>query len=350
MGLPELVAGIILAVLIVYVLMGGADFGGGVWDLLAVGPRAPRQRETIAHAIGPVWEANHVWMIVAVVLLFTAFPPAFAAIMTGLHIPISIMLLGIVLRGSSFVFRKVDDAIDEGVASKWQLVFAISSLITPVMIGVVMGTLSTPALQYRDGVVHGGFLDPWLRPFPWAVGAFTLALFAWLAASYLTMEAEGEALREDFRRRALAAGIAVALTGAAAGLLWERVAPDSMGSLTGSLWSLADVEAGGVAWLVAMVAMWRRRWRGARLAAALTAVLVLVGWGVGQYPWLVPDGLTIRDAAAPEVTLRLVSWILLGGGVVLVPAFAYLYLTFKGSILLPRGGMPWGGDGDRPAP
>jgi cytochrome d ubiquinol oxidase subunit II len=343
MGLPEVVAGIILVVLTVYVLMGGADFGGGVWDLLAVGPRAARQRETIAHAIGPVWEANHVWMIVAVVLLFTAFPPAFAAIMTGLHIPITLMLVGIVLRGSSFVFRKVDDATDEGVASNWQLVFAVSSLITPVMIGVILGTLSTPALELRDGVVQGGFLEPWLQPFPWAVGAFTLALFAWLAANYLTLESADEALRSDFRRRALGSGFAVALTGTAAGLLWERAAPESMGGLTGSLLGLADVEAGAVAWLVAMVAMWRRRWRGARLAAVATAVLVLVGWGVGQYPWLVPDGLTIRDAAAPEVTLRLVTWILVGGGVVLVPAFAYLYLTFKGSILLPRGGLPWGG-------
>lgn len=343
-GLPELVAAIILVVLVIYVLLGGADFGGGVWDLLAAGPRASRQRETIAHAIGPVWEANHVWMIVAVVLLFTAFPAAFAAIMTGLHIPISLMLVGIVLRGSSFVFRKVDDATDEGVASNWQLVFAVSSLITPVMIGVVLGTLSTPALDYRDGIVHGGFVDPWLRPFPWAVGAFTLALFAWLAASYLTMESDDAALREDFRRRALGSGVAVALTGTAAALLWERAAPGSVGHLTGSFWGLVDVEAGAALWGVAMVAMWRRRWRGARIAAVLTAVLVLVGWGAGQYPWLIPGGLTIQDAAAPEVTLRLVSWVLLVGFVLLVPAFTYLYLTFKGSILLPRAGVPWGGD------
>lgn len=335
-GLPEAVAGTILAALAFYVLMAGADFGGGVWDLFATGPRAERQRHVIAHAIGPVWEANHVWMIVAVVLLFTAFPSAFAAIMTGLHIPITLMLAGIVLRGSSFVFRKVE-AVDEGERSPWQRVFAISSLITPVMIGVVIGTLSTPALEWRDGMIQGGFLRPWLQPFPWAVGGFTLVLYAWLAATYLTLETDDEALRGDFRRRARVSGLGVALLGGMAGALWHAAAVDSTRAFLVSWPGLAVFGGGAAAWAVAMVSLKHRRFSLARAAAVVTALSIMAGWGLAQFPWLVPGSLTLRDAAAPDVTLRLVLWVLGGGSVLLVPAFIYLYVTFKRGVLFPRG-------------
>lgn len=335
-GLPEVVAGIVLAVLIVYVLLGGADFGGGVWDLLATGPRAARQREAVSRAIGPIWEANHVWMIVAVVILFTAFPAAFSAIMTALHIPITLMLVGIVLRGSSFVFRKVD-AADPSGRSVWQQVFAISSLITPVMIGVIVGTLSTPAIDWRDGIAHGGFVGPWLQPVAWIVGLFTVALFAWLAAIYLTLEADDAALREDFRSRALISGAGVALAGGLAAALWSGADPSTPGLEVSSPFGLAEFALGIAAWVLTMGALATRRFVAARVLGVLTTTLVLVGWGWAQYPWLVPGSLTIRDAAAPAVTLKYVIGILAAGSVLLVPAFGYLYLTFKGGILLPRG-------------
>ena len=335
-GLPEIVAGTILAALAFYVLMAGADFGGGVWDLFAAGPRAERQRHVIAHAIGPVWEANHVWMIVAVVLLFTGFPSAFAAIMTGLHIPITVMLVGIVLRGSSFVFRKVE-AVDEGERSPWQLVFAISSLITPVMIGVVIGTLSTPALEWRDGMIQGGFLRPWLQPFAWAVGGFTLALYAWLAATYLTLESDDEGLRGDFRLRALISGGGVAVLGSVSGVLWHGSAVVSTQTFLTSRLGLVVFGGGALAWAVCMLALTVRRFIAARAAAIVTALSVMGGWGLAQFPWLVPGSLTLRDAAAPDVTLRLVLWVLGGGSILLVPAFTYLYLTFKRGVLFPRG-------------
>lgn len=335
-GLPEIVAGTILAALAFYVLMAGADFGGGVWDLFATGPRAERQRHVIAHAIGPVWEANHVWMIVAVVLLFTGFPSAFAAIMTGLHIPITVMLVGIVLRGSSFVFRKVE-AVDEGERSPWQLVFAISSLMTPVMIGVVIGTLSTPALEWRDGIIQGGFLRPWLQPFPWAIGGFTLALYAWLAATYLTLESDDEALQGDFRARALVSGAAVAVLGGISGALWYTSAVQSTQAFLTSGLGVTIFGAGALSWAGCMLALGSWRLILARAAAVVTALSIMAGWGLAQFPWLVPGSLTLRDAAAPDVTLRLVLWVLGGGSVLLVPAFVYLYVTFKRGVLFPRG-------------
>lgn len=332
--LAQVVAVVILVALIAYALLAGADFGGGVWDLAASGPRAAEQRTLIANAIGPVWEANHVWMIVAVVLLFTAYPTAFATIMTTLHIPIALMLIGIVLRGSSFVFRKAAlKSVDE--PSRVQLVFAVSSLITPVMLGVVVGTVSTPAIGWHDGAATGGFLWPWLRPFPWAVGLFTLSLFAWLAACYLPLETDRAELRDDFRTRGVAAGAAVTVFGALALGLASSAATHVFGRLTSTWWGLSVVALAG-SWVVgATVAVWRRHYTLARVLAAATTVLVILGWGGAMRPWLIVESLTVAQAAAPPVTLRLVVWILAGGSLVLLPAYAYLVVTFKGRVLFP---------------
>jgi len=335
MTLQDLIAGIIVVVLVVYALLGGADFGGGVWDLAATGPRARSQRALVANAIGPVWEANHVWMIVAVVLLFTAYPPAFAAIMTALHIPVTLMLIGIVLRGSSFVFRKFAPAPDDQ-ASPLQLVFAVSSLLTPVMLGVVIGTISTPEIGWRDGVATGGFLHPWLRPFPWAVGLLTLALFAWLAASYLPLETADEELREDFRFRSIVGGFAVAVFGGVSLGLMSGAATHVFGGLTGTAWGRTLLAATTLLLAAALVASWRRRYAWARVLSALVAGLVIVGWAGAMRPWIVVEGITLAEAAGPRETLELVAWILLGGGIVLLPAYVYLVATFKGRVLFRR--------------
>lgn len=327
-GLPELCAGVILLALIVYALLGGADFGAGVWDLLATGPRAQRQRDVIADAIGPIWEANHVWLIVVVVMMFTAFPSAFAVLMTALHIPITLMLIGIVLRGSSFVFRKYDAQRDP-VQQRWGRVFAISSALSPVLLGIVAGAISTGGIEVDDGVVTSGFVSPWFGAFPLAVGAFALALFAFLAAVYLTLETTDADLREDFRRRALAAAIALGVIAALVLLLARSRAPLVWDDLTAGPGAVAIHLATALAALGAIGALVRRRWRPAAALAALQVTLILAGWGFAIGPWIVPEELTIRDAAAPEATLRLLLVVLGGGSVILLPAFAYLYLTFK---------------------
>ena len=142
--LADVVAGVLVVALNAYVLMGGADFGGGVWDLLAGGPRRDAQRALIAHAIGPIWEANHVWLIVAVVVLFTGFPDAFATLATVLHIPLSLMLVGIVLRGSAFTFRSYGAKSGRAVRG-WGRAFAIASTITPVLLGIAVGAVASGA-------------------------------------------------------------------------------------------------------------------------------------------------------------------------------------------------------------
>src|SRR3989449_4201164 len=159
--LEVIVAIFILASLIVYALMGGADFGGGIWNLLAFGVRAQRQREAIADAIAPIWEANHVWLILVIVLLFTGFPRGFATMMTALNIPMTVMLLGIVLRGSAFVFRKYDVKGER----RWSTVFGMASFLTPFFQGVILGALTTGQIHVEQGRVLTGFMAGWLTPF-----------------------------------------------------------------------------------------------------------------------------------------------------------------------------------------
>jgi cytochrome d ubiquinol oxidase subunit II len=208
--LEIIIAGVMVASLVLYALLGGADYGGGVWDLFAFGPRARAQRTLIAEAISPVWEANHVWLILVVVILFTAFPPAFAAIATALHIPITLVLIGIVLRGTAFTFRTYDVQRDD-VQRRWSLLFSIASIITPILLGTTLGAIASGTIRFENGVVVNGFFRSWLAPFPFAVGFFALALFDFLAAVYLTVEARERELQEDFRMRALVSGVAVGL-------------------------------------------------------------------------------------------------------------------------------------------
>ncbi|MGH9839738.1 MAG: cytochrome d ubiquinol oxidase subunit II [Blastocatellia bacterium] len=321
-------AGAILVSLTLYALLGGADYGGGVWDLLARGPRAERQRDLIASAIGPVWEANHVWLILVVVVLFTAFPPAFAAMATALHIPLTLVLIGIVLRGSAFTFRAYDRREDR-VQRRWGRVFSIASLITPVLLGVTLGALAAGGISVQNGVVTTGFIRSWYAPFPFAVGLFALALFAFLAAVYLTLETDEADLQEDFRRRALAAGVAVGVLALAVFLLAEGGAPRIRRGLAESWWTwplqIATAAAAG-----ALLALWRRWFRLARFCAAAQVSLIVWGWGAAQFPYLIEPDLTIHNAAAPPATLKFLCWALAIGAALLLPSFYYLFRVFKG--------------------
>jgi cytochrome d ubiquinol oxidase subunit II len=336
-GPAELVAGCALVALTVYVLLGGADFGGGVWDLLASGPRRRQQRALVAEAIGPIWEANHVWLIIVVVLLFTCFPAAFARLAVTLHIPLSLMLIGIVLRGSAFTFRShygpghgEEGGRAAGTTERWGRVFAIASAGTPVLLGLCVGALAGGALPVpgRAGF-YPTFVAPWLTPFGLGVGVLTLALFAFLAAVYLTVEAQDDDLREDFRRRALYAAAAVFV--AAFGTLGLALlgAPLMGRGLTAAPWAPALHAATAAAAVTAIWALWRRRYRLARVAAAGQVSLILWGWALAQYPYLIPPDLTIRAAAAPRITLVLVLWALTAGALVLFPSLIYLLRVFK---------------------
>jgi cytochrome bd ubiquinol oxidase subunit II len=320
----DLLGGAILVALVLYALLGGADLGGGIWDLLASGPRKREQRALVERAIGPIWEANHVWLILVVVLLFTGFPGAFAAASISLFVPLTLLLIGIVLRGAAFTFRAYDQP-DDRVQARWGLAFSISSAAAPLLLGAVVGAVAS------GKVAPAGTLDPlaWLSPFTAVVGLFATALFAFLAAAYLAVEAEG-ALRDDFRRRALGAGLVVFACALAAGVLSWREAPEVFAGLTARRFTLPLHLATGAAAVAALLALRRRQVRLARAAAVAQVALIVLGWGASQYPYVLPPGLTLAAAAAPRATLVAVLWALAAGVVLLFPALYLLFKVFKG--------------------
>jgi cytochrome bd ubiquinol oxidase subunit II len=330
MPLELLLAGVLMASLNLYALGAGADFGGGVWDMLACGPRERAQRDTIVHAIGPIWEANHVWLILVIVVLFVAFPVAFAALGTALHIPLTAMLVGIVLRGSAFAFRSYGGD-DDATQRRWGRIFAMASVVTPVMLGVCAGAVASGGIRVRDGRVTTDFVSPWLAAFPFAIGFFTLSLFAFLASVYLTLETDDRELQDDFRRRALFAAVAVGAMALVSFVLSGSGAPSIRRGLAREWWSLPFQAVTGLAAVGAIVAVWVRRFALARGLAMAQVTLILWGWGLAQFPFLIEPDLTFESAAAPNTVLRALVIALAAGALVLGPSLVYLFRVFKAS-------------------
>lgn len=303
-----------LAAIALYAVFGGADFGGGVWDLLARGPRAREQRAAITHAIGPVWEANHVWLIFALVTFFTCFPPAFADVASRLNAPLTLALLGIVLRGAAFVFRNYADDVSP-LAQGWTVVFGAASLIAPFFLGDAVGAIA--AGDYA-----------WASPFALSVGLFAVALCAQVAAVFLLRETHG-ALHDDFRRRAIAATLAVWVLGALPTVLAWRSVPRLVTALHDPAARVA-VAVAFVLGLVVLALIVSGRHRSARVAVGAEVVAVLGGWFGGQAPELVPGHWTLASAAAPTATLTAYLIAAAAGSVLLIPSMLLLYLVFKG--------------------
>lgn len=329
--MPELahaVALVLLLAMIAYVVTGGADFGGGVWELFARGPRGERQVRALRAAIAPIWEANHVWLILVIVLLFVCFPMAFAAIMVALHLPVTLLLVGIVLRGAAFAFQSYA-AGDLAVERHSVRLFRLASALTPIALGVVAGGVAGG--HVRVDAATGMVADaapPWLAPFPLLIGLMTLGLCAYLAAVYMTVETEGE-LQDDFRRRALAAGFAVGSIAIPAALVAWHAAPLLGVPLLASAWSLPFHLFTGVVAVAALLSLWRRRFRVARALAIAQTALILIGWGMAQYPCVLVPDLDVVATAAPPAVLAGTLTVLGTGTVVLVPAFVWLYRVFK---------------------
>jgi cytochrome d ubiquinol oxidase subunit II len=305
------IAGIAMSL---YAVLGGADFGGGVWDLLASGPRSAQQRHAITEAIGPVWEANHVWLIFAIVTSFTCFPAAYADISIGLYAPLSLALVGIVLRGAAFVFRNyASDA--PGITYTWTGIFGAASLLAPFFLGDAIGALATG--RYA-----------WTSPFALAVGAFAVTICAQIAAVFILKEIEDDAVRGDFRTRAVRATAAVWVVGAVPLAIAALMEPVPMAALLHPV-AIAAVAVALVAGLIVIACVLTHRDGIARAAVGLEAVAVLGGWFGGQAPALVPGRYTFMSAAAGDATLVAFLVAAACGGVLLIPSLILLFRVFK---------------------
>jgi cytochrome d ubiquinol oxidase subunit II len=318
------VAAILFVVIAAYALFGGADFGGGIWDLLAGSARrGAAPRALIDESITPVWEANHVWLVFILVLLWTAFPPAFAAIMTALFVPLALSLLGIVLRGVGFAFRHTAQRLQ--MLQLTGAVFAASSLITPFFMGTVVGAVATGQVPVHPA---GNVLAAWTSPTAILTGFLFVAACAYISAAFLVLEARQRGhqdLMRYFSLRATAAGV---LTGALAGGTFAELSASSPHDFAGLTGIALPLVAISIAAGIAVLGMLWLRWYHPlflRATAAIAVATVVWGWGLAQYPYLFPTSLTLAAGSAPTASL-VAEFVVVGLAVLLVaPGFALLY-------------------------
>jgi cytochrome d ubiquinol oxidase subunit II len=320
-----------------YAVFGGADFGAGFWDLVAGGTRrGAAPRVVIDHSIAPVWEANHVWLIFSFVVLWTCFPEAYASITLTLFVPLTIAALGIVLRGSSFAFRKA--VIRTNAQRTFGAIFAISSVIVPYCMGAVVGGIASGRVP--AGGKAGDPWSSWVNPTSILGGTLAVIVAAYLASIYLVWDAarlSDDEMVAYFRRRALVAAVVAGL-GACVGIFVLKAdAPYLFDGLSSRGLPLVILSAlAGVGSLTLLI---RRSHTGARLLAVAAVASIVIAWGVAQWDYLLPESLTVSQAAAPDGTIQAMLVAVVLAALFVGPGFVLLF------VLDQRGGLPEEGVG-----
>ena len=331
MSTADAVAGVLWVGATLYAVFGGADFGAGFWTLVAgTGERGERARALVDWAIGPVWEANHVWLIFVLVVLWTAFSDAFAAIFSTLFIPLSLAALGIVLRGSGFAFHKMARRLRNRQLA--ERVFALSSVVTPFFMGTVVGAIASGRVPV--GNAEGDAITSWLNAPSLLTGALFVGTGAYLSAVFLVSDARraGDTdLERYFSARALIAALAAGAIAVAGIFVYRADARYIYDGLTSEGLPLVILSA--VCGVAVLALLQRRVHRGLRPLAVGAVVAVIWGWGVAQYPYLLPQTLTIDAGAAASETLTMVLLVFGAAVVVVLPALGFLYTLAQRSML-----------------
>jgi cytochrome bd ubiquinol oxidase subunit II len=319
------------AAFLLYTLLGGADFGAGIIEIFA----GKREEVTISRAIAPVWEANHVWLILAVVILFMGFPDVYSSLSVVLHIPLMVVLIGIIIRGTAFTFRHYDVVLDKS-HKYYTLLFRISSLITPVFLGVILGAMMLGRITFNiSGSFYEVFLAPWLNIFCFTMGIFAMFLFAYISATFLVGETTIERERKMYVRLSRRFMIGTMIAGL---LVFVAASGEELDLLKDFLNSKTSIFTLLLATVISP-AIWhflnRQKDKTVylRIGVSLQVMLILVGWFAIQFPVLIKvnDGisLTFFNTQAPEATLQQLLIALLVGLVVIIPGFVFLFKVFK---------------------
>ncbi|HEY2309771.1 MAG TPA: cytochrome d ubiquinol oxidase subunit II [Gaiellaceae bacterium] len=313
----------VLVGLTLYTVLGGADFGAGFWQLFAGrGGRAERIREEAHHSMGPVWEANHVWLVFVLTVFWTAYPTAFGSIASTLAIPLFIAAIGIVFRGAAYGLRA--GATTPRESGRIDTIFAVSSILTPFALGAAVGAIATDRVPV--GNAAGNLWSSWLNPAAISIGVLAVAISAYLAAVYLAADAARDRepeLEQAFRVRALGAGVVTGAV-AAGGIVVLGFDDHALFHSLLSARALPAVIVSGLAGAATLALVHRRRYEPARYSAALAVAAVVAGWALARWPTILP-GLTVDQAAAGHDTLVAVVVVVLAGGLIVFPALAYLF-------------------------
>jgi cytochrome d ubiquinol oxidase subunit II len=329
--MAEVIAVVLMFGITAYALFGGADFGAGFWDLAAGGAaRGARPRMIVNHAIGPVWEANHVWLIFVLVVLWTGFSEAFASIGLTLFVPLSLAALGIVFRGAGFAFRK--ETTRTSSQRNFGIAFAVSSVLVPYCMGAVAGAIASGRVP--PGGEAGDLWSSWINPTSVLGGVLAVVVCAYLASVYLVWDARrlgDDDMVEYFRRRA----VVMAVVAGVVALAGVYVLYDDARYVFDGLMSraLPLVILSALCGLGSLALLLRRVHNGARLVAMGAVASIVVGWGVAQWPYLLPETLEVSAAASPDATLWTILVVFAIAAVVILPSLALLYVMDQRSLV-----------------
>jgi len=331
MTIADVLLSILWLALFIYTIFGGADFGAGMLELFAVGDSGARQEALIDESIGPVWESNHVWLIFLLVVFFTAFPPAFAAINVVLFIPLLLAVIGIVLRGSSFVFKTHGSIQRNRNVRILSRTFSVASIMTPFFLALTAAAIASGVIviQNKSQIVTNTGSD-WLTPFTLTVGAMALTLCVTISAIYLTVEAttRGETeLAEAFRRRGLIAGGLTAVFGLIGLILSPSEAPFLWHGLLDKAIPVVIVTM--LVGVATAAALWFRRYVWARVLVVALTALLLLSWGVSQYPYIIPPDVTDANASSPLETQQFLLVGIIIALIIVIPSLWFLFYVFK---------------------
>lgn len=320
-----------LAILL-YVVLGGADFGAGIIEMFTSPRNLTRTRTTLYHAIGPIWEANHMWLIIAIVILFVGFPVIYSELSVYLHVPLVIMLMGIIARGTAFVFRHYD-AVRDDMQELYNKVFVWSSFVTPFFLGVIAGSTISGHIDKQANTFLEAYVFSWMNWFSLAVGLFTVALCGYLASIYLIGEADNETDRQRFVRKAKRMNISAVLIGAVVFMAaifdgiplqqWVFGDPAGIAAVIGATLSLAIMWK-QINTKVIMIP---------RALAGFQVTMILLAISYAHFPDFVilqgGENLSLLEHMAPQKTMQALAWALLIGSVFILPALFYLYYSFQ---------------------
>ena len=327
--MTEIIFAIMAISLLLYVLLGGADFGGGILELFTKG----KASGIVARAIAPVWEANHMWLILVVVILFVGFPLVYTTILTALHIPVLLTLIGIILRGSAFTFRHYDIE-EEKPKAIYSAIFRYSSLITTFFFGVTVGgiILGNISTDYREGFLRI-YIHPWFNLFCFSMGIFLVILFAFLANIYTIGETKDEQHTRRFTRLAKRLIVLLVLAGALVFTTAEIYGHSLFSEFYHSPVSMGAVLLATLALPLLWVNLNKRKRNLIRFIAGFQTTMIVLGWFAIQFPVLIRinDGnhVTLQNSSAPEQTQFYLLIALVVGVIIIFPSMWYLYKTFK---------------------
>lgn len=318
--------------LLLYLVMGGADFGAGIIEMFTSNKNKSRTRKIMYNAIGPIWEANHMWLIIAIVILFVGFPVIYATMSTYLHIPLTVMLMGIIARGTALTFRNYD-AVHDNMQKIYNKIFVYSSFITPLFLGIIAGSAVSGRVDPQATNFMDAYIYSWLNWFSVAIGFFTVALCGFLAAIYLIGEANDNIERKSFIRKARLMNIAAVIAGSAVFIASVKENIPLVQWVFGNIIGIAAVSAA----TISLILLWYLISKGKRfiirVLAGFQMTMILLTTTYKHYPNIIilKNGghLSLIEDQGAEKAIQSLGIALLVGSIFILPALFYLVWSFQ---------------------